>query len=273
MLGGVCVNTGTIPSKTLREAVMYLTGMNQRELYGAELPRQVENHVDDLHERTAHVVKREIDVIRDQLVRNRVDLFTGHGRFVDEHTVGVDGPDEAERRTVTADYIVIASGTAPRRPEGVAFDDDRVLDSDEIIQLKSIPTSMVVVGAGVIGIEYASIFAALGTKVTVVEKRDSMLDFCDPEIVEALRFHLRDLARDVPFRRGGDRRRACPDRHADHAGQRKRDRSRGRHVLGRPSGPHRGTRPRQRRPSRRRPRSHRGRRAFPHQDQTHLQCR
>jgi NAD(P) transhydrogenase len=145
-------------------------------------------------------VKKEIDVIRDQLVRNRIDLFTGHGRFTDAHTVAVEGPDGAEHRTLTGRYIVIATGTAPRRPDAVEFDEERVLDSDGIIRLKNIPTSMVVVGAGVIGIEYASIFAALGTKVTVVEKRDSMLEFCDPEIVEALLFHLRDLA--VTFRFG-----------------------------------------------------------------------
>jgi len=101
---------------------------------------------------------------------------------------------------VTGRYVVIASGTKPLRPAGVEFDESRVLDSDGILDLKTIPTSMVVVGAGVIGIEYASMFAALGTKVTVVEKASTMLDFCDPEIVEALRFHLRDLA--VTFRFG-----------------------------------------------------------------------
>ena len=200
MLGGVCVNTGTIPSKTLREAVMYLTGMNQRELYGASYRVKEKITPADLHERTAHVVKREIDVIRDQLVRNHIDLFIGHGSFADAHTVTVEGPDEAEHRTLTGRFIVIATGTTPRRPDGVDFDEERVLDSDEIINLDFIPTSMIVVGAGVIGIEYASIFAALGTKVTVVEKRDTMLDFCDPEIVEALRFHLRDSA--VTFRFG-----------------------------------------------------------------------
>jgi NAD(P) transhydrogenase len=200
MLGGVCVNTGTIPSKTLREAVVYLTGMNQRELYGASYRVKEKITPADLHERTAHVVKKETDVIRDQLVRNRIDLFTGHGRFTDAHTMSVEGADGAEHRTLTGEFIVIATGTAPRRPKGVEFDEERVLDSDGIIQLKKIPASMVVVGAGVIGIEYASIFAALGTKVTVVEKHDSMLEFCDPEIVEALRFHLRDLA--VTFRFG-----------------------------------------------------------------------
>ena len=99
-----------------------------------------------------------------------------------------------------ANYIVIATGTKPARPEGVQFDEQRVLDSDGILDLKAIPTSMVVVGAGVIGVEYASMFAAVGTKVTIVEKRDAMLEFCDPEIIEALRFHLRDLA--VTFRFG-----------------------------------------------------------------------
>jgi NAD(P) transhydrogenase len=200
MLGGVCVNTGTIPSKTLREAVMYLTGMNQRELYGASYRVKEKITPADLKERTSHVVKREIDVIRDQLVRNRVDLYTGHGRFTDAHTVTVEGHDQAEHRTLSGRYVVIATGTTPRRPDDVDFDQERVLDSDEIVDLSFIPGSMVVVGAGVIGIEYASIFAALGTRVTVVEKRDSMLDFCDPEVVEALRFHLRDLA--VTFRFG-----------------------------------------------------------------------
>src|SRR5262249_13479014 len=149
---------------------------------------------------TEHVINREIDVVRNQLMRNRVELYTGHGRFIDEHTVSVDNPNRAEHITVSGQYIIIATGTTPLRPPGVQFDDERVIDSDGILNLKTIPSSMVVVGAGVIGIEYASIFAALGTKVTVVEKRDTMLDFCDQEIVEDLRFHLRDLS--VTFRFG-----------------------------------------------------------------------
>ncbi|HEY6576065.1 MAG TPA: Si-specific NAD(P)(+) transhydrogenase [Mycobacterium sp.] len=200
MLGGVCVNTGTIPSKTLREAVVYLTGMSQRELYGASYRVKDKITTEDLHLRTAHVITKEVDVVRAQLMRNKIDLFTGHGRFLDPHTIVVDNDRDAERTTVTGDYIVIATGTKPARPEGIEFDDERVLDSDGILGLKKVPSSMVVIGAGVIGIEYASIFAALGTKVTVVEKRESMLDFCDTEIVEALRFHLRDSA--VTFRFG-----------------------------------------------------------------------
>jgi NAD(P) transhydrogenase len=200
MLGGVCVNTGTIPSKTLREAVLYLTGMSQRELYGASYRVKEKITPADLLARTQHVITKEIDVVRNQLMRNRVDLLEGHGRFIDPHTIEIEDPTRREKLTISGKYIVIATGTTPARPSGVDFDDDRVLDSDGILDLKSLPASMVVVGAGVIGIEYASMFAALGTKVTVVEKRSDMLDFCDPEIIEALKFHLRDLA--VTFRFG-----------------------------------------------------------------------
>ena len=200
MLGGVCVNTGTIPSKTLREAVVYLTGMNQRELYGASYRVKEKITPGDLLARTQHVIGKEVEVVRSQLMRNGVDLYTGLGRFIDRHTVLVEDPTRAERVTVGGRFVIIATGTTPAHPPGVNFDGNRVLDSDEILDLKAIPMSMVVVGAGVIGIEYASMFAALGTRVTVVEKRDTMLEFCDPEIVDSLRFHLRDLA--VTFRFG-----------------------------------------------------------------------
>lgn len=200
MLGGVCVQTGTIPSKTLREAVLYLTGMSQRELYGASYRVKEKITPADLLARTQHVIGKEVDVVRNQLMRNRIDLLIGHGRFLDQHTIEVEDPSRREKLTISGKYIVIATGTTPARPSGVEFDEDRVLDSDGILDLKTLPTSMVVVGAGVIGIEYASMFAALGTKVTVVEKRKDMLDFCDPEVVEALKFHLRDLA--VTFRFG-----------------------------------------------------------------------
>src|SRR5246500_5252866 len=168
-LGGVCTNTGTIPSKTLREAGVYLTGITQRELYGASY--RVKDNITpaDLLARTQHVIGKEQDVVRSQLIRNRIELYTGHGRFTDEHTVLVEDPGRAERVAVSGRYIVIATGTKPAQPPGVKFDEQRVLDSDGILNLKFIPASMVVVGAGVIGIEYASMFAALGTKVTVVD--------------------------------------------------------------------------------------------------------
>ncbi|WP_328812996.1 Si-specific NAD(P)(+) transhydrogenase [Rhodococcus sp. NBC_00297] len=200
MLGGVCVNTGTIPSKTLREAVLYLTGLNQRELYGASYRVKANITPSDLLARTSHVIGKEVEVVRSQLLRNRIEMITGEGRFLDAHTIAVDDRSRGERITLGARNVVIATGTAPARPDDVEFDNYRVLDSDGILDLQFIPSSMVVVGAGVIGIEYASMFAALGCKVTVVEKRDTMLDFCDREIVESLQFHLRDLA--VTFRFG-----------------------------------------------------------------------
>jgi NAD(P) transhydrogenase len=197
MVGGVCINTGTIPSKTLREAVLYLTGMNQRELYGQSYRVKDEITFSDLSARTAHVIAREIDVIRNQLARNHVTLVVGTAQFVDPHTV-VAVDHNGHRQELGAEKIVIAVGTRPARPDTVDFDGATIVDSDQILGLDKVPSSMVVVGAGVIGIEYASMFAALGTKVTVVEKRPTMLDFCDKEIVEALQYQLRDLA--VTFR-------------------------------------------------------------------------
>jgi NAD(P) transhydrogenase len=199
MIGGVCLNTGTIPSKTLREAIMYLTGLSQREMYGQSYHVKDEITIGDLAARTTHVVSREMDVVRSQLARNRVSILTGTGSFVDPHTVEVDGGEGRVRRA-TADKIVIATGTRPARPASVEFDERTVIDSDGIVNLDSVPRSMLVAGAGVIGIEYASMFAALGTKVTVVEQRERMLEFCDVEVVEALKYHLRDLA--VTFRFG-----------------------------------------------------------------------
>ncbi len=199
MIGGVCLNTGTIPSKTLREAVLYLTGLDQREMYGQSYRVKDEITIADLAARTTHVVGREIDVVRSQLSRNRVTTLTGTGSFVDPHVVQVDGGDGRIRK-VSAEKIVIATGTRPARPPSVAFDDRTVIDSDGIVHLEQVPRSMVVAGAGVIGIEYASMFAALGTKVTVVEQRERMLEFCDLEVIEALKYHLRDLA--VTFRFG-----------------------------------------------------------------------
>jgi NAD(P) transhydrogenase len=199
MLGGVCLFTGTIPSKTLRQAILYLTGVDQREIYGQSYRVKDEITISDLTSRTSQVVTRENDVVRSQLARNRVTIIPGTARFTGPNEVDVaDGAGRS--RKVSSAKIVIATGTIPARPSTVAFDDRTVIDSDGIIHLERVPRSMVVVGAGVIGIEYASMFAALGTKVTVVERHDRMLDFCDLEVVEALKYHLRDLA--VTFRFG-----------------------------------------------------------------------
>ena len=192
MVGGVCTNTGTIPSKTLREAVLYLTGMSERGIYGQSYRVKEEISSQDVFHRTQHVVQREIDVVRAQLARNQVLLLNGHARFLDPHTLCVTAASGEERR-VSAARIVIAVGTRPARPATVAFDGHRVLSSDDILDLDWLPRSLVVVGAGVIGIEYASMFAALGCKVTVVEQRRRLLEFCDSQIIEGLQYHLRDL--------------------------------------------------------------------------------
>jgi NAD(P) transhydrogenase len=199
MVGGVCVNTGTIPSKTLREAVVYLTGMNEREMYGQSYRVKADITVSDLRERTNRVIAREVDVIRNQLQRNRVELLQGSARFVDEHVLSIES-ETGSARSVSAEHVVIAVGTQPAHPATVDFDGRTIIDSDGLLSLERIPDSLVVVGAGVIGIEYASMLAALGTKVTIVEQRPHMLEFCDGEVVEALQHHLRDLG--VVFRFG-----------------------------------------------------------------------
>jgi NAD(P) transhydrogenase len=196
-LGGVSVNRGTIPSKTLREAVVYLTGLSQRAVYGESYRVKDEITVEDLSLRTRQVVEREVDIVRNQLARNHVHTLTGIARFLDPHTIAVSG---AEERRLTGEKIVVAVGTRPHRPKAVEFDNKTILDSDGLLLLDRIPASVVVVGAGIIGIEYASMFAALGTKVTVVEKRQRLLDFVDAQIAEGLQYHLRDLG--VVFRFG-----------------------------------------------------------------------
>ena len=199
-LGGACVNTGTIPSKTIREAILYLTGLNQRAIYGQSYRLKDAVSIEDISLRTRHVVEREREIIRDQLLRNRVTILDGCARFVDPHTLAIDGRDGAERR-VSAESIVIATGSKPAHPPEIEFNATTILDSDDIVlKLSELPATIVIVGAGVIGIEFASMFAALGSKVTVVDARDGMLDFCDHEITEALRYHLREL--NVVFRFG-----------------------------------------------------------------------
>jgi NAD(P) transhydrogenase len=198
-VGGVCVITGTIPSKTLREAVLYLTGYNQRTIYGQSYRVKDLITIEDLHARALDVIRRETDVIRDQLTRNHVALIEGTARFLDPHTLAVRR-SEGEERKVSGWHIVVASGTRPARPSTVAFDDRTILDSDGLMRLDRIPGSLCVVGAGIIGLEYASMFAALGTKVTLVDQRRQLLDFCDAEMIEGLQYHLRDLG--MTFRLG-----------------------------------------------------------------------
>jgi NAD(P) transhydrogenase len=196
-VGGVCTNTGTVPSKTLRAAALDLTGLLQKDMYGDAYRVKAQITIEDLFWRTRRVIDRETEVIRDQLSRNHVDLLTGTARFIDEHTLDL-GPEGGNRR-VTAENIVIAVGTTPVQPDDVEFDGRTVLDSDSILQLERIPATMTVVGAGVIGIEYASVFAAIGVRVTVIERQARLLSFVDGEIIEALQYHLRELRVSLRF--------------------------------------------------------------------------
>ena len=192
VVGGVCINTGTIPSKTFREAVLYLTGFRQRGIYGSSFAvKENISMADDLLFRCNHVIGRETDVIRHQLRRNRVEVLPGEAAFESPHALTVSAGGNAVR--VEADKVVIATGTTPAPYRGFDADGETIIDSDDILSLKSVPRTMTVVGAGVVGIEYASIFAALGSEVTVVERQNEILDFVDSEIVDHLTYHMRNM--------------------------------------------------------------------------------
>ena len=188
MIGGMSLHTGTIPSKTLREAVLYLTGYRQRAFYGRDYKLKQEISITDLMERVNTVVTREMAVIREQLARNGVTTIDGTARFNRPHTLEVEGRQGVQ--SVEADYVLIACGSRAARPPEIPFGNG-VMDADQIGQGASIPRDFIVVGAGVIGLEYASMLTALGVRVTVIDQRPAMLDFVDHEIVEALSYHMR----------------------------------------------------------------------------------
>jgi NAD(P) transhydrogenase len=190
-LGGVCLHTGTIPSKTMREAILHLSGYRQRNVYGDVYRQKRRITMDDLRRKVAQVQQRELDVVQDQLERNGVDIFSGSARFLGPHDVEVRSHDGT--RILEGAHILVATGTRPTHPENVPFDGSTVFDSDEILNIERIPRSMIVVGGGVIGIEYAIMFATLGVDVTVVDGRERLLEFCDREIVDALLYHARSL--------------------------------------------------------------------------------
>ncbi|HET9481077.1 MAG TPA: FAD-dependent oxidoreductase, partial [Candidatus Polarisedimenticolia bacterium] len=189
VVGGVCTNLGTIPSKTLREAVLYLTGYGQHTIYGSSYAVKERITMEDLMVRTSFVIRREIDVTRAQMRRNGVEIVYGEASFEDPHTLRVSRPDES--LSLRADVIIIATGSTPARPPGIDSDGTTVIDSDGILDVKALPRTLTVVGGGVIGLEYASIFATLGIEVTVVDKRERLLDFVDREIMEALSYQMR----------------------------------------------------------------------------------
>ena len=191
-LGGTRVNTGTIPSKTLREAVLYLSGYRERELYGSSYTVKEHITIDDLKYRSEHVIRDELDVIRSQLRRNDVEIISAEASFVDQHTVRLTRAHNGRGfRDVTAQYIIIATGTKSTTDPHIPFDGQSIFVSDDILKLEELPRTIAIIGAGVIGCEYASMFAALGVRVTLIDKAERILPFIDSEIVDSLIYHLR----------------------------------------------------------------------------------
>src|ERR1043165_8421701 len=190
-VGGACINTGTIPSKTLREAVMHLSGYAYQGIYGVNYRVKEKITMADLAFRVQHVIKTEIDVTVAQLSRNNIEVIFGTASFVDPHTVRVEsatrGPSD-----YSAEFVIIATGTKPAASAKVPFNHRNIINSDQILNMAEVPKTLIVVGGGVIGVEYTCMFATLGVRVILVEKSARLLSFADNEIVEALSYHLRD---------------------------------------------------------------------------------
>src|SRR6201990_92080 len=189
-VGGVSVNTGTIPSKTMREAVMHLSGYNYRSIYGMNYRVKEKITMADLAFRVQHVIKTEIDVTEAQLSRNGIDILPGIASFEDATHVKVT--NEGGTQVYEAKNVIIATGTKPADSPRVPINGRSIVNSDQILDLPTLPKSLIVVGGGVIGVEYSCMLSTLGVRVTLIEKRPKLLEFADQEIVEALSYHLRD---------------------------------------------------------------------------------
>lgn len=199
IVGGVTAHTGTIPSKTLREAVLYLCGWREKGIYGRS--HRVKDNItaNDLLERLNITVRQEIEIIEHQLSRNGVRVLSGIAEFRDPHTVRVTNVS-GQSADYRANAIVIATGTVPHRPDNIPFNEESIIDSDGLLQIKKIPRSMVVIGAGVIGVEYATIFSALDARITLIDTRSTILDFVDTDIVDEFRHDLQ--SRGIQLRLG-----------------------------------------------------------------------
>ena len=189
-VGGVCTNTGTIPSKTMREAVLHLSGFYYQNFYGANYHVKDVVTMADLNYRVQRVIENEVAVIQDQLQRNGVEVMYGMGSFLDAHRVQVE--NGGGRNELEGANILIATGTKPAVNAKVPINGRTIIDSDQILDMTQIPKTLIVVGGGVIGVEYACMFATLGVRVTIVEKRPRLLEFADTEMVEALTYNMRD---------------------------------------------------------------------------------
>ena len=190
VIGGAAINTGTIPSKTMREAVLHLSGFYYQSIYGVNYRVKDQITMADLSFRAQHVIKTEIDVTRAQLSRNGIEVLSGLASFTGPNGIRVSGV--RGQADYQAEKIIIATGTKPAISPLVPFNNRNIINSDQILQMPAIPKAMIVVGGGVIGVEYTCMFATLGVRVTLIEKRPRLLEFADTEMVEALCYHLRD---------------------------------------------------------------------------------
>ena len=190
--GGAAVHTGTLPSKTLREAALYLSGHRSRELYGVAVDLEARGMLQGLMRRKAAIAAAESQRIRHNLARHQVELIEGHARFTGPHEVCVTHAD-GSTRTLRATFVLVATGTKPRQPEEIDFTSPLVHDSDEVLEIGELPRSLTILGAGVIGCEYACMFAALGIRVELVEPRSEILGFMDREMVAALERAMAEL--------------------------------------------------------------------------------
>lgn len=191
VIGGACINTGTIPSKSMREAVMHLSGYQYQGIYGVSYRVKEKITIADLSFRVQQVIKTEIDVTVAQLSRNGIEVLRGAASFVDPHHLQVT-TSRGQSDDYEAEVIVIATGTRPAESPLVPINGHTIINSDQVFCMPSLPKTFIVVGGGVIGVEYASMFAALGVRVILIEKQSRLLSFADQEIVEALCYHLRD---------------------------------------------------------------------------------
>ncbi len=198
VLGGAAANTGTLPSKTLRETALYLSGFRQRGLYGVKMALKDKVTARDFLYRERQVQHTEHLRIIANLRRHKIDLFKGHASFADAHTIQLENRD-ATPVTLSGSHVLIATGSHPFRPTVFPFHDTRVYDSDTVLNLHDIPREMLVIGAGVIGCEYACMFAALGIKVTLLEGRDRLLAFLDPEVAQLLTRSMVEMGVDLRF--------------------------------------------------------------------------
>jgi len=209
-VGGAGINTGTVPSKTLREAALYFSGLEQRGLYGIDYSLKENISVADFMHREHVVVEKERRIIEHNLERHKITLMYGEASLKDAHTVRVTASDGDKE--ISGDFILIATGSSPYHPPEIPFDGDLIYDSDSILHMNRIPKTMVVVGGGVIGTEYSSIFAALGVQVTLVEPKERILPFVDSEIIERLQYQLTLLGLNFAL---GDKMTAI-ERHQNH---------------------------------------------------------